>query len=175
MNIDSNRIFYHVPIHRLINNLDHYLCLGVNFEIYINADFIDGHKKEDIDRVNKGFQKKGILKRIHGPFIDLCPGSFDARVRQLSQERILAGLDICNRLMCSDIVLHSHYDPVYHKRHLKQWADNSSQIWKKVQDLALELGITVNIENSEYIEKNEDKVIFRGNFSEVKEYILNLG
>jgi sugar phosphate isomerase/epimerase len=149
MNIQSERIFYHVPVKGLLDDLDYYLGLGVNYEIYINSDFIDEFSLEDIDLINKGFAGKKISKRIHGPFMDLSPASFDSKVRDLSTQRILSGLDICARLRCDNIVFHSHYDPVYHKRHFSEWSENSEKTWSQAQEYAIKNNITINIENSE--------------------------
>jgi sugar phosphate isomerase/epimerase len=149
MNIESCRVFYHVPACRLKDNIKRYLTVGVNYEIYINAEFIETHNQEDIDIINKCFEENKILKRIHGPFMDLSPASLDDQIRQLSLRRILSGLDMCRKLKCNDIVLHSHYDPVYHKRHFKQWAQRSGPVWGRVEEYALQNEITVNIENSE--------------------------
>jgi sugar phosphate isomerase/epimerase len=149
MNIESYRTFYHVPACMLMENIKRYITAGVNYEIYINAEFIKTYSNEDIDTINKCFDENNILKRIHGPFMDLSPASLDDEIRKLSLERILSGLDICRKLNCNDIVLHSHYDPVYHKRHFKQWVQRSSMVWEKIEEFARKNEITINIENSE--------------------------
>jgi len=138
-----------MPIYRLLDGFDNYLSLKVNCEIYINSAFIDNHKQWEIERVKNGFEKKGILKRIHGPFMDICPGSSDKKVRALSQERILEALRLCAGLGCNDIVFHSHYDPVYHKRHFDEWFSFSKMVWSNVSAEAEKNNIVVYIENSE--------------------------
>ena len=149
MVIPSQRLYFHMPVYRLLNGFDQYLSLNVNCEIYINSEFIDNHRPLDIRRIRSGFEKKGILKRIHGPFMDLCPGSSDKKVRALSRERILEALNLCADLGCSDIVLHSHYDPVYHKRHFDEWLNFSKMVWDDVSASAKKSNVTVYIENSE--------------------------
>ena len=163
MKINRNRIFYHIAIGRLLEDVEYYMGLGVNFEIYVNSEFIDHHRPDQIDCINKQFQKNNILKRIHGPFLDLAPASSDIRVRDLSRQRMLSGIDICRRLECDNIVLHSHYDPVYHKRHLDKWGANSKLVWKEISDYSKAFNITVNIENSE--DDNPDAIFYL-----IKEY-----
>jgi len=148
MKIENNRIFYHVPAHSLIEDMGSYLKLRVNFEIYIDSNFIDSHTKDDIRIITSSLGKKNILKRIHGPFLDLSPASPDIRIRRLSLERLHEGLGICSKLGCDNIVLHSHYDPVYHKRHFDLWQKHSKEVWDNIASTADRLNITVNIENS---------------------------
>ncbi len=138
-----------MPIYRLLDGLDDYLDLKVNCELYINSAFIDDHKQRDIERVKNGFKEMGVLIRIHGPFMDICPGSSDKKVRALSQERILEALRLCVGLGCNDIVLHSHYDPVYHKRRFDEWFNFSKMVWSNVNAVAQKHNIVVYIENSE--------------------------
>lgn len=149
MIISSQMLYFHMPVYRLLDSLDDYLSLNINCEIYINSEFLDNYKLREIKQINNGFKKRNILKRIHGPFMDICPGSSDKKVRGLSQERILSAIKLCGSLGCNDIVLHSHYDPVYHKRHFNEWFDFSKIVWDNVDAQAKKSNITVLIENSE--------------------------
>jgi len=147
--ISSQRLFFHMPIYRLLDSLDDYLSLNVNCEIYINSEFLDNYKSREIEAINNAFKGSNLLKRIHGPFMDICPGSSDKKVRALSQERILSAIELCTKLECSDIVFHSHYDPIYHKRHFDEWFEFSRLVWDNVNAQAEKSNITVYIENSE--------------------------
>jgi sugar phosphate isomerase/epimerase len=158
LKIGKNRIFYHVLIGKLLDGMEYYLGLGVNFEIYVNSEFIDNHRPQQIDFINRQFQKTNTLKRIHGPFMDLAPASPDTKIRSLSMQRLISGLDICRKLECDNIVLHSHYDPVYHKRHLDEWKADSKIVWKEISDYSKNFNITVNIENSE--DDSPDAVLY---------------
>jgi sugar phosphate isomerase/epimerase len=149
LKIEKNKIFYHVAVGNLLDDIGYYLGLGVNFEIYVNSEFIDNHKPQQIDFINTQFRKTNTLKRVHGPFMDLSPASPDDKIRSLSIKRLMAGLDICRKLKCDNIVLHSHYDPVYHKRHFDIWKENSKTAWQEISDYVNKFNITVNIENSE--------------------------
>lgn len=148
MKIAKNRLYYHIPAHRLLKNFDESLRPGVNYEIYTPSWFIDSYSRSDIDLINRSFRQKGISKRLHGPFMDLCPGSSDKKVRALSRQRILAGLKLCQKLECRDMVLHSHYDPIYHKRRFGDWFDYARGVWRDVSAEAEKRGIKVYIENS---------------------------
>ena len=95
--------------------------------------------------------------------MDLSPASPDSRIRSLSIKRLMTGLDICRKLKCDNIVLHSHYDPVYHKRHFDIWKENSKTAWQEISDYVNKFNITVNIENSE--DDTPDAILFL-----IKEY-----
>jgi sugar phosphate isomerase/epimerase len=145
----KNRVFYHVPVNELINDMKYYISLGVNFEIYIDSEFIDSHKPEHIEFINNEFKKSNIFKRIHGPFVDLSPASPDPEIRDISMKRMIAGISICRKLECDNIVLHSHYDPVYHKRHFDDWKNNLKTVWDVIDVFSRDSGVIINIENSE--------------------------
>ncbi|MDD5504893.1 MAG: sugar phosphate isomerase/epimerase, partial [Candidatus Omnitrophica bacterium] len=105
--------------------------------------------QDSIELINREFAKVKAAKRIHGPFLALAPASSDTRIRNLSKQRMLSGLRVCKALGCDNIVLHSHYDPVYHKKHKADWQKYADMTWADVEALSKELCITVNIENSE--------------------------
>jgi sugar phosphate isomerase/epimerase len=51
------------------------------------------------------------LRSIHGPFGDLCPGSFDAMVRDVAKQRFEYANDVARELGASHVVLHHGYVP----------------------------------------------------------------
>ena len=51
------------------------------------------------------------LRSLHGPFMDLCPGSFDAKVRDVAKHRFDFALNIAKKLNCAHVILHHGYIP----------------------------------------------------------------
>lgn len=55
---------------------------------------------------------RGIAHRsMHGPFGDLCPGSFDPMVRQVARTRFQMAYDVARSLGVTDVVMHHGYVP----------------------------------------------------------------
>jgi len=50
-------------------------------------------------------------RAIHGPFGDLCPGSFDPLVRGVARTRIRQVFPIAERLRAGHLILHHGYVP----------------------------------------------------------------
>jgi sugar phosphate isomerase/epimerase len=48
---------------------------------------------------------------IHGPFGDLCPGSFDAMIRETTRHRFELGWSVATRLRAQHIIFHHGYVP----------------------------------------------------------------
>lgn len=148
MFLTRGRLYTFVPFFNLIGYLDEFLTLNLNGEIYLDSESIDCHSAEDIELINAGFEKYGRCKRVHGPFADLNPGSFDSRTRQLSLERFLGALELGANLKAESMTLHSHFEPVFYGRHFKEWVNNSKQVWESLSREAEKKKVLIYIENS---------------------------
>lgn len=142
------RLYIHIPIFKLIGSLDQFLKLNLNCEIYIDSGFIDHHSEKDIEIINSSFKKYGLFKKMHGPFSDLNPGSYDNKIRRVSLERFLQALELCRKFNSDSLTLHSHFEPVFYARHFKEWLDNSKEIWKDLSRQAKRYNLSIYIENS---------------------------
>lgn len=67
-----------------------------------NPEELDIHKKELIDIQTRA---------LHGPFADLCPGSFDEMIREVTRNRYEFAYDKAIKLSATHIVLHHGYVP----------------------------------------------------------------
>jgi sugar phosphate isomerase/epimerase len=81
---------------------------------------------------------------VHGPFGDLCPGSFDPRVRDLARSRFEQARDIAVRLNAQHLVLHHCYVP--HTTPPSGWLPRSTEFWCAFLD-GVPPGISVHLEN----------------------------
>ncbi len=51
------------------------------------------------------------LRALHGPFGDLCPGSFDPLVREVARNRLELAYQLAIQLECAHVILHHGYVP----------------------------------------------------------------
>ncbi|UCF10306.1 MAG: sugar phosphate isomerase/epimerase [Candidatus Bipolaricaulota bacterium] len=69
---------------------------------------------------------------VHGPFGDLCPGSFDPMVRDLARLRLERAHEVAVRLDAEHIVLHHGYVP--HTSPPSGWIPRSRDFWRALLD-----------------------------------------
>ncbi|MFH2050529.1 MAG: sugar phosphate isomerase/epimerase family protein [bacterium] len=69
---------------------------------------------------------------MHGPFGDLCPGSFDPMVREVARKRFEQAYDIAVKLNVKHIVLHHGYVP--NTSQPKYWIKRLAQFWQDFLD-----------------------------------------
>lgn len=71
----------------------------------------------------------GITPRaLHGPFGDLCPGSFDPLVREVARFRLEQAYQVAMRLDVEHIILHHGYVP--HTSRHAGWVQRSGEFWQ---------------------------------------------
>jgi len=148
MQIEADKLFVHIPYRILLNNLDKLAKLGINAEIYVDADSLDTYTTQEIDLINSFFAKYGLKKILHGPIYDLNPGSLDRHIRRVSQERIGETVSLCEKLNTNHIVFHHGFNRIYYKTYREKWLENSSTGWKPVARYCLQKNINLAIENS---------------------------
>lgn len=148
MKLTRDKIYFHAPYRMLLSGLDWIADKGINCEIYADGAALDTYTKEEIDKINSVFEKKGLKKIIHGPFFDLNPGSRDPKIRDFTAARFMETFDFCAKLRTDHIVLHSGFDPIFYKDSPHLFLSLSMPVWKEAAKAAAEKKITVAIENS---------------------------
>ena len=157
MRITKEKVYFHVPYRILLSSLDWIGKIGVNCEIYANGEALDNHTAAETDRINDLFESRGMKKIIHGPFLDLNPGSMDSRIRDLTYERFMSAFGLCEKLRANHIVLHTGLDPIFYKDASDFFLDLSIPVWKEAIKAAGSKHITIAIENS--IDPNPEVVV----------------
>jgi len=84
------------------------------------------------------------LRSLHGPFGDLCPGSFDVMVRDLARYRYFAAVPVAKRLGVSHMVLHHSYVP--HTSLPSLWVKRCIRFWREILRETPE-SISIHLEN----------------------------
>ncbi len=102
---------------------------GIEIQSFYDPTLLDRHP-DAIERHCRILEKFPREKRsLHGPYGDLCPGSFDPAVRELARNRFELGYDRCCDLDISRMILHHGYvpgtshPPNYTKRSVAFWRD----------------------------------------------------
>lgn len=105
------------------------LCRALGVGIEVQAFYNPRVFEDDATAVEKHCQSiSGIRNRsMHGCFGDLCPGSFDAKVRELARQRFEQSYHIATRLEVQHVVFHHGHVP--HTSSPQGWLKRSTEFW----------------------------------------------
>lgn len=83
--------------------------LGIEVQSFYDTEYLE----KEIDGLQKHIDAiKNIKSRsVHGPFADLCLGSFDKMIRDVTRNRFEYAYDVAEKLEAKNIVLHHGYVP----------------------------------------------------------------
>ena len=117
--------------------------LGIEIQSFYHPEVLDNPAGDLEGHLNllDGFNG---LRSMHGPFGDLCPGSFDPLVRELTAHRIEQALAIVEELDVEHIVFHHGYFP--NTSSPAHWIKRSFSFWR---DLLAKIpdNIHIHLEN----------------------------
>lgn len=105
--------------------------VGLEFGHFASPEILDSRFEAavaDCLRVAAGLPYPPVL---HGPFMDILPGSLDPGVRDFARRRCEQALDAAARLGASHVVFHSGYNPMIRgPRRLERWVERSAGFWR---------------------------------------------
>jgi sugar phosphate isomerase/epimerase len=150
MKIPRERFFVLMTYDILWKNLDFIASERINCSLYVSGhDILDRYRREDIIILKDFFNKHELRVIVHGPFVDLNPGSLDRKIRHVSLERFVEALEFALLIGSPCITIHSGFrKKPYLKKYYSEWMDNSATMWKEFVDIARRGKINVNIENA---------------------------
>ena len=142
-----DRIYAHVPYHRLAENLETIISARINPEIFFPADTLDSLIPEEAAAIMNNLRSAGLCSTIHAPFMDLNPGSFEPLLRQATIhrfEQVLAAAEIVQPEM---IVMHPGYDRWRYGDRQPDWLELALPVFRMVDAKAAAIGCRIAIEN----------------------------
>lgn len=149
-----------MPLSNLENHLGFILSDNRDLEIqdFYEVSLLKGDWRTPAERIKallNGY--KGRLG-IHGPYIGLNFANGDEDIRKVVTERYLQGLEVCEFIGATQMVIHSPYNYWYHHnadnftRSPQDIFDHSHETLAPVVKRAEEIGCTLVIENIEDID-----------------------
>ena len=102
----------------------------MNVEIGLEAEQLDGVSRSEFRSVARRLHERGCRITLHGPFWDLCPGSSDALIRQVSQFRLQQLFDLVEIFQPLQVVCHTGYDPRHHGGYRDFYLERSLAVWE---------------------------------------------
>ncbi len=107
------------------------LCHKYDLGIEVQSFYDPEHQHENRDTFEKHREhiKKIPVRYFHGPFGDLCPGSFDSMVRDVAINRFELAVTNATKLNIRNLILHIGYVPNAGKP--QSWIKRCSNLWKQ--------------------------------------------
>ncbi len=136
----------HVPFEKIAEHLSFLNTHRPNLEIYFNAGVLDAIDPQSLDALRKSLDYTPSLS-LHAPFMDLCPGAVDNRVREVTVFRFDQMLQLARVLKAECIVFHSGYEKWKYGLSTGLWLQKSLETWKPLNEQAKSAGVKIAIEN----------------------------
>jgi len=149
MRILHGRFFVLVTSDMLFKYSDLVAGQRLNCSLYVGAhNFLDTVKQAEINKIKAFFTEHGLGLIIHGPFIDLNPGSLDEKIRKASLDRLTETIRVTKMLGSKHITFHNGYRAEPYRKYSKEWLKNGVETWKKVLEGAAKENIKLTVENA---------------------------
>lgn len=102
------------------------------------------HKK-----IVEQYRKTGMVKSIHGAFIDVNPASGDSDFRELSRQRCRKSCEVACELEAGNLVFHSSAFPFLRGDYLENWAAGCASFY---EELVARYPVKIYIENAQDVD-----------------------
>ena len=138
----------HAMIASKIEKIEEYIQIAkeyhVSFEIndFFDAKLLDDQK--EIENVISKYKEVGIPQNstMHGAFLDLAINSSDAKIREISEFRMVQSMEIARCLGVKGVVFHTNYNPdipgeVYKQHLIDTMVSYLSKLLKQYPDVEI--------------------------------------
>ena len=118
-------VFVSVPWNYMDRYIDLVLENKINIEIGIGAENLQRDQTGLICSTVARMRDKQCRFTFHGPFWDLCSGSVDPAIREVTRSRLSSLFDLAEQIRPEQILCHTGFDPRHHRGHRRTWIENS--------------------------------------------------
>ncbi len=161
-----SKIHVSIPFDMLIESyLDAFIENRVNPEISFEAESLDKFSEKEYNYVSNILHNHGLSVTIHAPYMDLCPGSPDYRVREIAIFRFQQVLSIVPIFKAKSVVFHTGFDEKKYQGVKDIWLENSLQTWRYIVENLAEKKIFFILENV-FEKRPEDMLYVINNLSQ---------
>ncbi len=137
----------HIPYQILLERIEDVIHASINPELYFDNEGVDRVDLKVLESVRKELVANRLNVTIHGPYMDLCAGAVDEKVREVTLERYMRTLEIAEVLRPLRVVLHAGYDEKRFDGHVALWLNQSLKTWHEVVPMAEKIGTLITVEN----------------------------
>jgi sugar phosphate isomerase/epimerase len=143
-----NLVQVNIPFRMLYEDfLDLFVEFGLNPEIGLDAHALDNYSSLDFKKIISPFHKNERRITVHGPFLDLSPGSSDPAIRDITRRRLEQVLALVPILKPKTVVCHAGYEEDRYSYFYESWLGKSLEMWRWFGEKLLEAGTVLMLEN----------------------------
>jgi sugar phosphate isomerase/epimerase len=176
---EAVRLLEHVHVNLPWEMFDRFRDLVVERRIHVEIGFsavdLDGVSRRRLEEASALLANAGCRTTLHAPFWELCPGSSDPLIRQVTLLRLHQFLDVAAVLQPAQVVCHTGYDPRHHEGMKARWIESSLPIWEALADRAGRIGVRILLENVWEPEPSLHRELFSRLPSEYLGFCLDVG
>jgi sugar phosphate isomerase/epimerase len=122
--------------------------LGIEVMAFAFPNLLDGDWRAALETHRKALQPVQGLLTMHGPFMDMAPGSVDSRINHLCMERYQHAIRIGYELGVKLIVFHANFIASIHNDSYRLgWQERNIAFWRVIAEDAAAHGMIVAVEN----------------------------
>lgn len=141
-------VHVNIPFKMLAEDyLEKFEAHRLNPEIGIDAYALDHYSLKDFERILLRLKDYGALITIHGPFMDMSPGSLDPKVLALTRRRFEDMARIAVLFQARAVVCHVGYQWERYGFVRDEWLKRSVETWEWLGELLGKEGVPLNLEN----------------------------
>ena len=133
----KKQIQVNIPYSMLVEGyLERFIGEGLNPEIGLDAKTLDRYSPEDFQKVSNIIHENGLRITLHGPYVDLSPGSPDPEIRAVVHKRFEQIVGVISIFKPVSVVFHTGWDGKRYNYIRESYLSESAKIWRW---LALEI------------------------------------
>ncbi len=148
MNWIAKKVQVNIPFTMLWDSyIELFIKNGLNPEIGIDAVSLNRFSYDDFKDIARRLHEQNLTITLHGPFIDLSPGSSDPDVVNLTRHRFKQMLKLVPLFKPKTVVCHAGYDWKRYGYFKEEWVKKSLEIWSWLGALIADEGGQLMLEN----------------------------
>ena len=123
-------------------NLAQKYDLGFEYNDFFVPDILD--EENECERIVQAYKQELLpaYTTMHGAFFDVIPVSVDAKIREISRNRIEQSIEIAKRIGVKAVIFHTNYNPSLNSpEYVDQWIDTNADFWRNVLDRHADINI----------------------------------
>ena len=122
--------------------------LGIELMTFSVPDLLDGDWQAAVEQHRAMLQSVPGAITMHGPFMDMAPGSPDRRISQITLDRYRLAIRIAESLGVETLVFHANFiAAIRTERYRMSWHQRNVDFWGGVAEDAQAHGVTLVAEN----------------------------
>ncbi len=170
------RVHINIPFAALADKyLERFLAQELNPEIAVNAETFRRFSTDDVRAVADRLKERGLSVTLHGPFLDLSPGSPDPDVRRLTRRRFEQTLGVAPLFRPRTVVCHAGYDWKRYGYIRDAWIEHSMDTWSWLNARLRDEGAALVLENVYERGPEEIRIFFETLGAEGLRFCMDVG